>query len=46
MALLVGLTTLRLSGVYFVIFTLGPAELIRQVVTWLQNWSGQKDSMS
>ena len=42
MALLVGLTTLRLSGVYFVIFTLGLAELVRQVVTWLQNWSGQK----
>ena len=42
LALLVGLTTLRLSGVYFVIFTLGLAELIRQVVTWSQNWSGQK----
>jgi branched-chain amino acid transport system permease protein len=28
---------LRLSGVYFVIFTLGLAELIRQVVTWVQN---------
>lgn len=33
---LVGLATLRLSGVYFVIFTLGLAELVRQVVTWLQ----------
>ncbi|MFZ2100384.1 MAG: branched-chain amino acid ABC transporter permease [Oricola sp.] len=32
----VGLATLRLSGVYFVIFTLGLAELVRQVVTWLQ----------
>ncbi|MGB1157153.1 MAG: branched-chain amino acid ABC transporter permease [Alphaproteobacteria bacterium] len=42
LALLVGLTTLRLSGVYFVIFTLGLAELIRQVVTWSQNWTGQK----
>jgi branched-chain amino acid transport system permease protein len=37
LALLVGLATLRLSGVYFVIFTLGLAELIRQVVTWVQN---------
>jgi len=37
LALLVGLTTLRLSGVYFVIFTLGLAELIRQIVTWVQN---------
>ena len=36
-ALLVGLATLRLSGVYFVIFTLGLAEFIRQVVTWVQN---------
>jgi branched-chain amino acid transport system permease protein len=33
---LVGLATLKLSGVYFVIFTLGLAELIRQVVTWVQ----------
>lgn len=32
----VGLATLRLSGVYFVIFTLGLAELIRQLVTWWQ----------
>ena len=37
LAALVGLTTLRLSGVYFVIFTLGLAELIRQIVTWVQN---------
>lgn len=33
---LVGVATLRLSGVYFVIFTLGLAELVRQIVTWLQ----------
>jgi branched-chain amino acid transport system permease protein len=33
---LVGAATLRLSGVYFVIFTLGLAELIRQIVTWTQ----------
>lgn len=37
LALLVGLATLRLSGVYFVIFTLGLAELIRQLVSWTQN---------
>lgn len=37
LALLVGMATLRLSGVYFVIFTLGLAEFIRQVVTWVQN---------
>lgn len=36
-ALAVGVATLRLSGVYFVIFTLGLAEFIRQVVTWVQN---------
>jgi|TARA_B100002003_G_scaffold249100_1_gene284509 branched-chain amino acid transport system permease protein len=36
-AALVGLATLRLSGVYFVIFTLGLAEMIRQLVSWLQN---------
>lgn len=39
---LVGLATLRLAGVYFVIFTLGLAELIRQLVTWTQNVTGQK----
>lgn len=32
----VGVATLRLTGVYFVIFTLGLAELVRQIVTWLQ----------
>lgn len=42
MAGLVGLATLRLSGVYFVIFTLGLAEFIRQIITWVQNWTGQK----
>ncbi|KZM51924.1 branched-chain amino acid ABC transporter permease [Labrenzia sp. OB1] len=35
-ALLVGLSTLRLAGVYFVIFTFGLAELIRQLVTWYE----------
>lgn len=42
LAALVGLATLRLSGVYFVIFTLGLAELVRQIITWAQNRSGQK----
>ncbi|MDX1781445.1 MAG: branched-chain amino acid ABC transporter permease [Thalassovita sp.] len=41
-AALVGLATLRLSGVYFVIFTLGLAELIRQIITYVQNETGQK----
>jgi branched-chain amino acid transport system permease protein len=35
-ALVVGLATLRLRGVYFVIFTFGLAELIRQLVTWYE----------
>ncbi len=42
LAALVGLATLRLSGVYFVIFTLGLAEFVRQVITWVQNMTGQK----
>jgi branched-chain amino acid transport system permease protein len=36
MALLVGLSTLRLAGVYFVIFSFGLAELVRQLVTWYE----------
>ena len=35
-ALGVGLSTLRLSGVYFVIFTFGLAELIKQLVIWYE----------
>jgi branched-chain amino acid transport system permease protein len=35
-ATIVGLSTLRLSGVYFVIFTFGLAELVRQLVTWAE----------
>ncbi len=35
-ALIIGLSTLRLSGVYFVIFTFGLAELIRQLVTFYE----------
>jgi branched-chain amino acid transport system permease protein len=37
LALLVGLVTLRLSGTYFVIFTFGMTELLRQVVNWFEN---------
>lgn len=36
LALIVGLSTLRLSGVHFVIFTFGLAELVRQLVTWYE----------
>lgn len=35
-AVVVGLSTLRLAGVYFVIFTFGLAELVRQIVTWYE----------
>jgi branched-chain amino acid transport system permease protein len=35
-AFVVGLSTLRLSGVHFVIFTFGLSELIRQLVTWYE----------
>ncbi len=37
LAFLIGVATLRLSGVYFVIFTLGLAEMIRNLVSWVQN---------
>ena len=37
LAALIGFATLRLSGVYFVIFTLGLAEMIRNLVSWIQN---------
>jgi branched-chain amino acid transport system permease protein len=36
LALVVGLATMRLAGAYFVIFTFGLTELIRQVVTWYE----------
>lgn len=36
MALIVGASTLRLSGIYFVIFTFGLSELVRQIVTWYE----------
>ena len=35
-ALLVGPSTLRLRGVYFVIFTFGLTELMRQLVSWYE----------
>ena len=36
MAVIVGLSTLRLSGLHFVIFTFGLAELVRQIVIWYE----------
>lgn len=36
LALLVGLSTLRVAGIYFVIFSFGLAELIRQLITWYE----------
>ncbi|TKT77439.1 branched-chain amino acid ABC transporter permease [Aquamicrobium sp. LC103] len=36
LALVVGLSTLRLAGIYFVIFTFGLTELIKQLVTWYE----------
>ena len=33
-ALVVGLSTLRLRGVYFVVFTFGLTELVHQVLNW------------
>lgn len=35
-ALIVGLATLRLAGVYFVVFTFGLTELVRQLVTYYE----------
>lgn len=35
-ALVVGVATLRLRGIYFVVFTFGLAELIRQLVIWYE----------
>ena len=36
MSLAVGIATLRLAGVYFVIFSFGLAELVRQLITWYE----------
>lgn len=41
----VGLATLRISGVYFVIFTLGLAELVRQLVAWGQHVMGTSSGL-
>lgn len=35
-ALVIGMATLRLAGIYFVIFTFGLSEMIRQLVTWYE----------
>lgn len=45
LAAVVGLATLRLSGVYFVIFTLGLAEFIRQIMTWVQTTRGTSSGL-
>lgn len=42
---LIGLSTLRLSGVYFVIFTLGLTELARELVTWIQTTMGTSSGL-
>jgi branched-chain amino acid transport system permease protein len=45
LAAIVGLATLRISGVYFVIFTLGLAELVRQIVSWVQSVMGTSSGL-
>ena len=45
LAFLIGVATLRLSGIYFVIFTLGLAEFIRQIVTWVQTTMGTSSGL-
>jgi branched-chain amino acid transport system permease protein len=40
-ALVVGLSTLRLSGIHFTIFTFGLSELIRQVTIWCETTYAQ-----
>jgi branched-chain amino acid transport system permease protein len=45
LAAIVGLATLRISGVYFVIFTLGLAELIRQLMAWGQATMGASSGL-
>jgi branched-chain amino acid transport system permease protein len=44
-AFVVGLATLRISGVYFVIFTLGLAELVRELVAWSQHVMGASSGL-
>ncbi len=41
----IGLATLRISGVYFVVFTLGLAEFVRQIVTWVQTTMGTSSGL-
>jgi branched-chain amino acid transport system permease protein len=36
LAMFVGFATLRLAGIYFVIFSFGLAELVRQLITWFE----------
>ena len=45
LAFIIGLATLRLSGIYFVIFTLGLSEFIRQIVTWIQTTMGTSSGL-
>ncbi|WP_045025020.1 branched-chain amino acid ABC transporter permease [Agrobacterium arsenijevicii] len=35
-SIVVGLATLRLAGIYFVIFSFGLAEMVRQLLTWYE----------
>ncbi len=42
---IVGLATLRVSGIYFVIFTLGLAELVRELFTWIQTTMGASSGL-
>ncbi|UIJ83269.1 branched-chain amino acid ABC transporter permease [Rhizobium leguminosarum] len=35
-SLVVGLATLRLAGIYFVVFSFGLAEMVRQLLTWYE----------
>ncbi|MCP1199526.1 branched-chain amino acid ABC transporter permease [Notoacmeibacter sp. MSK16QG-6] len=35
-SLSIGLATLRLAGIYFVIFTFGLSEMVRQMITWFE----------
>jgi len=37
LAAAIGIATLRISGIYFVIFTLGLAEMVRNLVSWVQS---------
>jgi len=45
LAAIIGVATLRISGVYFVIFTLGLSELIRQIMTWVQTTMGSSSGL-